>query len=148
MLLLVQNISPDSMWHQPDIFGYNAQLVAIIYLFLSCWHLSTLSPYGRERSGFLRVGCVFNLWFRSPGVNSELYSHVCWKATSGRGDACSPSDGWKGEDIQGSSLGKLRPLGSTEVCFLALASPFFSNPTPQPEKEGKQLAQDPALAAL
>lgn len=121
---LVQNISADSMWHQSDIFEHNAQLVAVIYLFLSRWHLSTLSPYGRERSGFLCFGCVFNLWFGSPGVNSELYSRVCRKATRGKEATLVAL---QGEDIPGFSLGKLRLLGRTEVCFLALASVLVSD---------------------
>lgn len=36
------------MEHQPGIFGCSTQ----IYLFLSRWHLSPLSPYGGRRSGF------------------------------------------------------------------------------------------------
>lgn len=134
-------------------WGVSQGLLLLFILFLSCWHLSTLSLHLREKIPFLWA--VFSSeWFRSTDILALLIlnctPHFCWEETTRKNRwGWQPSGRqqmgerviWKESKGSVGSLGKLKsaflPVRSHRLSYFLHFSPlplFCPHPSYQAQK--------------
>lgn len=140
--------------------AWNTRLVflgaAHIYLFLSRWHLSPLSPYGGKKIWFpwAALPTCDSVALLGSSISSELGSRFCWGATGGKGRS-SQSLGGRGGEQQGRDS-QVHPwiswdIGNLQRLVLSRVS-LFSRSPPRPlrtiRRRVKWLGQAPGSGYL